>query len=49
MEGEIELNSSELLVKEAKQNQTRKILDIAKEAKDKEEIIKEIKKLLENK
>lgn len=40
------MNISELLVQEAKENQTRKILEIAKESKDKEDIIKKIEELL---
>ena len=42
-----DMNASELLVKEAKENQTRKILEIIRESKDKEEAEANVKKLLE--
>ncbi len=44
-----EMNVSELLVEQTKENQTRKILAIIKESKDKEEIIKKVEALLTNK
>lgn len=41
-----EMNTSELLKEVTEENQTRKILDIVKESKDKEEAIKKIEELL---
>ncbi len=41
-----EMNVSELLVEKTEENQTRKILEIVKESKDKEEAIEKIKALL---
>ncbi len=41
-----DMNASELLVAEAKQNQTRLILEIVKESETKEEMIDKIKALL---
>jgi len=40
-------SEAELLVKEAKENQTRKILAIVVECEDKEEIIRRLKQLLD--
>lgn len=44
-----EMNVGEILVKEAKENQTRLILAIVKESKTLEEAEEKIKALLENK
>lgn len=41
-----EMNTSELLVKMTEENQTRKILEIVRESKDKEEAEEKIKALL---
>lgn len=41
-----EMNTSELLVKEAKENQTRQILELVKESDTLEEAIKTIEALL---
>ena len=41
-----DMNTGELLVKEAKENQTREILDMMKESKDLEEAIAKVKALL---
>lgn len=41
-----EMNTSELLVKEAKENRTREILEILEQAKDLEEAKEKIKTLL---
>lgn len=41
-----DMNISELLKEVVEENQTRKILEIAKESKDKEDIIKKIEELL---
>ena len=41
-----DMNVSELLKEVVEENQTRKILEIAKESKDKEDIIKKIEELL---
>ncbi|WP_314882581.1 protein phosphatase [Filifactor alocis] len=41
-----EMNTGELLVEQTKENQTRLILEIVKESKDKEEAIEKIKALL---
>lgn len=41
-----EMNTSELLVKEAKENQTRKILEILNESKDLEDAKAKVKALL---
>ncbi len=43
---EDEMNTSELLVKVAEENQTRKILELLNESKDLEEAKKKIKALL---
>ncbi len=47
MEADNTPSEAELLVKEAKENQTRKILAIVEECADQEEIKKRIKQLLE--
>lgn len=41
-----EMNTGELLVEQTKENQTRLILEIVRESKDKEEAIEKIKALL---
>lgn len=41
-----EMNTAELLAKEAKENRTREILDILKDCKNLEEAIEKIKALL---
>lgn len=41
-----EMNASEMIKELAEENQTRKILELALESKDKKEIIEKIKALL---
>lgn len=41
-----EMNANEMIKELAEENQTRKILELAQESKDKEEIIEKIKALL---
>ncbi len=41
-----DMNTSELLVEEAKENRTREILDLIKDCKDLEEAIEKIRALL---